>query len=153
MPFPTEIIRRFIAAKYPVLYLVSWEEERVERMVKLLGTKLFPNPIKFYTWSCVGGMRSDEAEIGDTSDTIQALDRVISDEETGFYLFRDLHFFLSDPRLIRKFRDVYRVLRSSYKTLFILSPVLVLPNELQVFNGTAFYNDARRYFKTGALGI
>lgn len=131
MPFPTEIIRRFIAAKYPILYLVSWEEERVERMVKLLGTKLFPNPIKFYTWSCVGGMRSDEAEIDDTSDAIQALDRVIGDQETGFYLFRDLHFFLTDPRLIRKLREVYRILRSSYKTLFILSPVLALPNELQ----------------------
>jgi SpoVK/Ycf46/Vps4 family AAA+-type ATPase len=131
MPFPTEIIKRFIAAKYPILYLVSWEEERVERMVKLLGTELFTNTLKFYTWSCIAGMRNNEAEISETRDVIQALDRVISDEETGFYLFKDLHFFLSDPSLIRKLRDIYQILRSSYKTLFILSPELVLPNELQ----------------------
>ncbi len=131
MPFPTEIIKKFIVAKYPILYLVSWEEERVERMVRLLGTELFSGPIKFYTWSCVGGMRGNGAEIGETRDVIRALDRVISDEGTGFYLFKDLHFFLSDPGLIRKLRDIYRVLRTSYKTLFILSPALVLPNELQ----------------------
>lgn len=131
MSFPTEIIKRFIAAKYPILYLVSWEEERVERLMKLLGTELFSKPIKFYTWSCICGMRSNGAEIDETRDVVQALDRVISDEETGFYLFKDLPFFLSDPRLIRKLRDVYQILRSSYKTLFILSPELVLPNELQ----------------------
>lgn len=131
MPFPTEIIKRFIAAKYPILYLVSWEEERVERMVKLLGTELFTNTLKFYTWSCIAGMRNNGAEISETRDVIQALDRVISDEETGFYIFRDLHFILSEPRLIRKLRDIYQILRSSYKTAFILSPELVLPNELQ----------------------
>ncbi|MER3447675.1 MAG: hypothetical protein C4291_12950 [Candidatus Dadabacteria bacterium] len=131
MSFPREIIKRFIVAGYPILYLVSWEEERVERMVKLLGAELFSNPVEFYTWSCVDGMRSNGTEIGETRDLIQALNRVISDEEAGFYLFKDLHFFLSNPELIRKLRDVYRILRSSCKTLFILSPVLILPNELQ----------------------
>jgi len=131
MPFPTETIKRYIAARYPILYLVSWEEDRVERMLSLLGSRLFTSPIKFYTWSCINGLRSNGIEIENTNDLIQALDRITREEETGFYLFKDLHFFLNDPRLIRKLREVYRALRTSYKTLFILSPSLILPNELE----------------------
>ncbi|MGH7909928.1 MAG: AAA family ATPase, partial [Thermodesulfobacteriota bacterium] len=131
MAFPTETIKRYIAARYPILYLVSWEEDRVERMLSLLGARLFTTPIKFYTWSCINGLRSNGIEVENTNDLIQALDRITREEETGFYLFKDLHFFLNDPRLIRKLREVYRALRTSYKTLFILSPSLILPYELE----------------------
>lgn len=42
MSFPSEVIKRFIAGRYPILYLVSWEEGRVERIVGFLGSCLFP---------------------------------------------------------------------------------------------------------------
>ncbi|HSE83334.1 MAG TPA: AAA family ATPase [Thermodesulfobacteriota bacterium] len=132
MPFPTEPIEKLIRAGYRILYLISWEEERVENNIRLLREKLFPDS-KFHTWSCTDGMKNEEGSIEETSDdAVRALNRIINDkEETGFYFFKDLHFFLDDPRLIRKLKDLYRALRDNSKILFILSPSLVLPNELE----------------------
>jgi SpoVK/Ycf46/Vps4 family AAA+-type ATPase len=130
MPFPTEAIERFITAGYPILYLISWEEERIENRLKLVGEKLYQGSLNFYTWSCTDGMRGEDGEVKETGDAIQALNKVINDKKSGFYLFKDLHFFLNDPKVIRKLKDVYQKLRRTTKTLFILSPSLILPNEL-----------------------
>ena len=131
MAFPTEAIERLITAGYPLLYLISWEEERVENNLRLIGNRLFSDTPKFYTWSCTDGMRDGTGEIEGSRDVIQALEKVIDNRESGFYLFKDLHFFLNDPRLIRRLKDVYQALRKMNKTLFILSPLLTLPNELE----------------------
>ncbi|HEX3036809.1 MAG TPA: AAA family ATPase [Thermodesulfobacteriota bacterium] len=131
MPFPTESIEKLIKAGYKILYLVSWEEERAEDNIKHLGERLFPTS-KFHTWSCTDGMKNEEGSIEGTSDdAVRALDRVINDKEAGLYFFKDLHFFLNDPRLIRKLKDIYQALRNNSKILFILSPSLVLPSELE----------------------
>lgn len=131
MPFPIETIESYITSGYPLLYLVSWEEERVESSLKLIGKKLFEDSLNFYTWSCTDGMRGEDGEVKDTDDVIQALEKVIDNKETAFYLFKDLHFFLNNPRLIRKLKDFYQRLRGNTKTIFILSPILTLPNELE----------------------
>ncbi len=131
MPFPTETIESYITSGYPLLYLVSWEEERVESSLKLIGKKLFEDSLNFYTWSCTDGMRGEDGEVKDTDDVIQALEKVIDNKENAFYLFKDLHFFLNNPRLIRKLKDFYQRLRRNTKTIFILSPILTLPNELE----------------------
>jgi AAA+ superfamily predicted ATPase len=131
MAFPTEAIERLITAGYPLLYLISWEEERVENNLRLIGNRLFNDGSKFYTWSCTDGMRDGTGEIEGSRDVIQALEKVIDNRESGFYLFKDLHFFLNDPRLIRRLKDVYQAVRKMNKTLFILSPLLTLPNELE----------------------
>ena len=34
MAFPSKTIENFVRAGYPILYLVSWEEERVENSVR-----------------------------------------------------------------------------------------------------------------------
>ncbi|MBI2487262.1 MAG: AAA family ATPase [Deltaproteobacteria bacterium] len=146
MPFPTEAIESFITAGYPILYLISWEEERIENRLKFIGKKFYQGSLNFYTWSCTDGMRGEDGEVKGTQDVIQALDKVIDNNESGFYIFKDLHFFLNDPKLIRRLKDVYQKLRSSSlnspplgsdprsqspNTLFILSPSLILPYELE----------------------
>ncbi|MEM2047489.1 MAG: hypothetical protein QXZ06_06370, partial [Candidatus Jordarchaeales archaeon] len=37
----------------------------------------------------------------------------------------------NDPRLIRRLKDTYHALKKTHKTLFILSPLLTLPSELE----------------------
>lgn len=131
MPFPTGTIESFINAGYPLLYLISWEEERIENSLKLIGEKLHRDSLNFCTWSCTEGMRNGVEKVLGTQEIIPALDKVIDNKESGFYIFKDLHFFLDDPKLIRKLKDVAQKLRKSPKTLFILSPSLILPNELE----------------------
>jgi SpoVK/Ycf46/Vps4 family AAA+-type ATPase len=59
------------------------------------------------------------------------LKKVQETNQKGFFLFKDLHFFLNDPKIIRELKDLHQTLKSSSKTLFIISPSAVLPPELE----------------------
>ena len=48
-----ERIRRALLGGYPLLYVVSWEEGRVERAVATLAQKFYDKPVPFAVWSCV----------------------------------------------------------------------------------------------------
>jgi len=131
MPFPKESIERLIKSGYPLIYLVSWEEERVEENLKQIGSNLFQDSFNFYTWSCTDGLMGKHGTIEGTVELIDALNKTAAETKAAFYLFKDLHFFLDDPKLIRKLKDLYHVLKKSSKIIFILSPSLILPYELE----------------------
>jgi ATP-dependent 26S proteasome regulatory subunit len=132
MPFPANDIKSFVKAGYPVLYLVSWEEERVENKLRVIGKELYGDPFKFYTWSCTDGLVTDGgAGVEETRDVCRALDRVISINEEAFFLFKDLSFFINEPQTIRRLKDIQRTQRGASKTLFVLSSSLNLPGELE----------------------
>ncbi len=131
MSFPTERIEKCVKAEFPILYLISWEEHRVEETLKLLAKSYFQEDYKFYTWSCTDGIRSDDGKVENSNEALNALSNVMENNHVGFYVFKDLHFFINDPKIIRKLKDLYQQLKSSPKTLFILSPSLVLPPELE----------------------
>ncbi|GIW47439.1 MAG: ATPase [Deltaproteobacteria bacterium] len=132
MPFPANDIKSFVKAGYPVLYLVSWEEERVENKLRVIGKELYGDSFKFYTWSCTDGLVTyGEGGVEETRDVYRALDRVISINEEAFFLFKDLSFFIKEPQTLRRLKDIQRTLRGGSKTLFVLSSSLNLPGELE----------------------
>lgn len=126
-----------IRARYPVIYIVSWEEARVEQHLQAIAAR---RGKQLYSWTVTAGIHKVGAPAGAKpralSDPIEALDQVIEHKEPAIYLFRDLHAFLR-PALpccrpsIRKLRDVARALSDSYKTLVICSPVLEMAPELE----------------------
>lgn len=131
MAFPTKTIENFVKAGYPILYLVSWEEERVENTIKSMGKNIYGDSGKFSVWSCTDGIRDASGSVNGTRDLAEALDKAIEDQAKGFYFFKDLNYYLSDPKLIRKLKDAYQRLRKSSKTIFILSNSLSIPLELE----------------------
>lgn len=130
MAFPTETIINYVRAGYPVLNLISWEEERVENTLKLISGKVLGENGDFYVWSCTEGITNGSGASQTIDGIVEALDKVIQDQGAGFYIFKDVNYFFDDPKLIRKLKDIYKKLRKSSKTLFILSNELSLPNEL-----------------------
>jgi hypothetical protein len=46
-------------------------------------------------------------------------------------LFKDVNYFLDDPRILRKLKDAYQRLRKSPKTIFILSHSVSIPLEIE----------------------
>ena len=52
-----ERIRRALLGGYPLVYVRSWEEARVERAITGVGAK-YEKPVPFASWSCVDGIRS-----------------------------------------------------------------------------------------------
>lgn len=125
MAFPTKAIENFVKAGYPILYLVSGEEERVENTLKTIGKNIHGDSARFTVWSCTDGFREGAENL------VKALDRVMTEQVKGFYVFKDVNYFLDDPRLVRKLKDAYQKLRKSSNTIVILSNTLSVPIELE----------------------
>lgn len=131
MAFPAKTIENFVKAGYPILNLVSWEEERVENAVRSIGQNIYGESSTFSVWSCTDGNNSGSAGFNGTENLVEALDRVMVEEGKGVYVFKDVNYFLDDPRIIRKLKDSYQKLRKTSKTVFVLSSSVSLPKELE----------------------
>ncbi len=127
-----------IRARYPLLYLVTCEEARVDAAVAAVGQRL-DKPV--WEWSCTTGLiPAGAAERPEpkhrhaaTRDPLAALDQVLDQAGPALYVFKDLHPFLNrqQPAVTRRLREIARHLKDTLKTLLLVAPVLELPAELE----------------------
>lgn len=127
----TDKIRRFIQGKAPLIYLISEEEERVERMIGAVAEKCGNASFQVYGWSCVTGLVRGKEKVDATTDPAKALALFLAIREPSLLIFKDLHLLLDNsPVLIRQLKEAYRMLRGGPKRVFFVCPELVLPHEL-----------------------
>jgi AAA+ superfamily predicted ATPase len=131
-PSPLEVL---IRARYPLLYVVSWEEERVMAELSTVAANLGKT---LYHWTIVQGLaRYRQGVVGPiegkrgTKDPIVGLREVFDTNEAAIFVFRDFHDFITDPNVKRTVRDLAGALRVSLSTVVLLSPVLRIPEELE----------------------
>jgi SpoVK/Ycf46/Vps4 family AAA+-type ATPase len=124
-------LKKFILSKASIVYILSDEEDRVEGILRELASTFQPKP-KLFIWNPFHGLTGENENIDDSKNPIEALDKVIQSTEQALYLFEGLQAFLkTDLSLPRKLKDLHRSLRNRYATLFIVAPVLVVPEELK----------------------
>jgi AAA+ superfamily predicted ATPase len=129
-----------IRARYPIIYVVTWEEERLEQRLLEIAKKRNKT---LHVWTCSQGMVQFGADAqrskggsGSTCDPVAGLDAVLSYVDPGIFLFKDLHDHLDSRmcvgnlRNIRRLRDVAHALRDTYKTIVMVSPIMKIPVEL-----------------------
>ncbi len=126
-----EQARKFVAARYSLIFVQTHEEERLERIIASLAQHAFSQPVPFFVWSCTTGLTSNEETVPQSEDPLVALEAVQAHARPALFLFRDLHPYLDDPKLIRKLRDIFRALRNTYKTVFFCGPTQKIPVECQ----------------------
>ena len=124
-----------LRARYPVIYVVSWEETRVEEALAEIAHR---RDKKLYLWSVARGISAygthmDSRKRVDirTTDPAVALDHVADSMENAVFVFKDLHPFFNSPAVTRRIRELSALLKNSYKTLVIIGPTLQVPLELQ----------------------
>ena len=120
-------IRKVLIARQPLISVISYEEERVEATLKHVARTILRNA-PFHTWAVTTGL--DRAG-GETCDPIYALDVVAADTQPSVYLFLDLHVYFDDPVLVRKLRDIRRLLKGKGRHIFMQSPPFKLPTRLR----------------------
>ncbi len=123
-----EEIKRALYARYPFIYVITWEEKRVERLLENLAQSLFKE--KPYCWTSTDGFVRNGERLENTENLLSALD-VVKKAERGLYLLKDPHPFFADPVIVRKFRDVYFSIKGKPVRLVVLSSVFKLPEELK----------------------
>ncbi len=130
-------IEVLIRAHYPILYLVTSEELRVQA---LIGEIAQHRQKKVFEWSYSTGIvpagtsiQSQKHRNPATKDPLAALDQVIEQVEPAIFVFKDFHPFLSRSNyaVIRKLKDIALHLKNSFKTVILVSPVMEIPTELE----------------------
>lgn len=132
MPFPSDTINKLIVAGYPILSLITWEEDRVIETITKLGKDKYGESLSCFNWSCTDGLKNNiDGKIENTNDPADALSHILNTDGRGFYFFKDLHFYLNDPSIIRKLKDVYNNVEKGTKYLFSLSSYINIPPYLE----------------------
>jgi ATP-dependent 26S proteasome regulatory subunit len=127
-------IEVLIRAKYPILYIVSWEERRVEESLQNVCKSLNRT---LHTWSVTQGMRPPvNRTSGPVKPTalpgeLEALALVHEAAEYTVFLLKDFHPYMKDYRVVRLLRDLALRLRGRATTLVIMGPSLNLPTDLE----------------------
>ncbi|MBV6491485.1 MAG: ATP-dependent zinc metalloprotease FtsH [Fimbriimonadaceae bacterium] len=127
-------IEILIRAKYPILYVTTWEERRLETALQGVCSEL---KRKLHTWSVTQGMRPPvNRTSGPPNPTtlpgeLEALALVHEAPEGSVFALRDFHPYMKDYRVVRLLRDLAHRLRGRATTLILIGPVLSLPVELE----------------------
>jgi ATP-dependent 26S proteasome regulatory subunit len=128
-------IETLIRAKYPILYIVSWEEQRVEEAVQAVCENLKRT---LYGWTVTGGVKPpierstvSSTKTGGLPREIEVLAQIHEATDNAVFLLKDFHPYLSDYRVVRLLRDLAAKMRGRAQTLIIVSPSLTLPQDLE----------------------
>jgi len=136
MNFQAEI-ETLIRARYPILYILSSEEVRVQNVIVEVAKK---RQKKVFEWSYSTGVvpagtsiQSQKNRSAATKDPLMALDQVIEQVEPAIFLFKDFHPFLSKNNfaVVRRLKEIALHLKNSFKTIVLVSPLLQIPTELE----------------------
>jgi hypothetical protein len=125
-------IQNYIRAGYSGLYLVSFEEQRVEAELKAIAQTL---QYRLFAWSMTEGLVDPDkgTVINDCHDAVDTLAAISELPENSIILLRDYHLFFEDvnPVLLRALKDELRTARTKSKTLIVMGCRLCLPLELE----------------------
>ena len=122
-----------IRARYPLIYLVSWEEQRLDAILQDVAQSHGKSLLQ---WSVTRGLRrvsgARSMAISEQSrDPIEALGAIAKLTEASLVVLKDFHPFLDNPTVVRALRELSQDLKSTYTTVILLSPTLTIPVELE----------------------
>lgn len=131
-------IETLIRARYPLIYVVSFEESRVDDEMSRI-TK--DRKKELYKWSITKGLEMpDGSLLSDFKDPIKVLEYILQADVNGVFVMKDYHPYLNEPVVVRKLRDVAHALKTSMKNVVFISPVLKIPMELEKEFSVIDYN-------------
>src|SRR5216683_374356 len=122
-----------IRARYPLIYLVSWEEQRLDGILQDLAAQ---HGKVLFAWSVTRGLRRIGGaravpHLDPQKSPVEMLATLGKLGEPSLVVLKDFHPFLSDPQVVRALRELAQDLKSTYTTVILLSPVLQIPVELE----------------------
>jgi SpoVK/Ycf46/Vps4 family AAA+-type ATPase len=125
-----EELNILIQAQYPLIYLVTSEEQRAEQEIAKMAQHR-----GVFIWTVTHGI----VEYGQVRQTTQhntvspesAIEWVIRQKEHGIYIFKDLHAFIDAPVTTRWLRDAIASFKGTEKIIILMSPVQQVPIELE----------------------
>ncbi len=122
-----------IRARYPLIYLVTWEEQRVEALVADMARAHGKDLVE---WTATRGLRALAGTLKgpqgeETRSPLAALHAIGRLGSPSLVLLKDFHRHLDEATTVRALRELAFALKSAWTTVLIVAPSLVLPEELE----------------------
>ncbi|OFV82750.1 MAG: hypothetical protein A2Y78_16330 [Acidobacteria bacterium RBG_13_68_16] len=128
MATTVEQVATALASAYPLIVVLSPEEDRIERLLQRFASSAKPQALPVSVWNCLDGL----AGRADSRDPVAALTWVGAEGPQGFYIFKDIQALLVGNRpLLRSLRDTAATIRNTGRFIFLLGPSLDVPDELK----------------------
>ncbi|MDX2239908.1 MAG: AAA family ATPase [Leptolyngbyaceae cyanobacterium bins.302] len=129
-----EELNILIQAQYPLVYLVTSEEERAEQTIAAIAQQSKPQR-RVFIWTVTHGI----VEYGQPRNVTQhntvspeaAIEWVTRQRDPALFVFKDLHPFVDSPAVARWLRDAIASFRGTQRSLILMSPVQQVPIELE----------------------
>jgi AAA+ superfamily predicted ATPase len=120
-----------LRARYPIIYIPTREEERVEIAIAQLAKERGNRAV--YVWDFVEGYQDNPNYIGaGKRNPLQALELTdkLPESAQAILVLRDFHRFLEDVSISRKLRNLAKKLKSQPKNIVIIAPQITIPEDL-----------------------
>ncbi|TAE93735.1 MAG: AAA family ATPase [Oscillatoriales cyanobacterium] len=120
-----------LRSRYPLIYIPTREEERVEVAIAQSAKKQGSRAV--YIWDFVDGYQGNPNDTGfGKRNPLQALEFVekLPASAPAIFILRDFQRFLEDVSISRKLRNLARLLKSVSKNIVIVSPITSIPEDL-----------------------
>lgn len=121
-----------LKARYPLIYIVTSEEERVEYLLKYSTKKYLARTC--YSWDFIDGYKGNPNDIGFAArNPLEALNLPdkLTPETGAIFILKDYDNFLKDFSVIRKLKNLGKTLKTQPKNIIIVSSELTLPDSLK----------------------
>ncbi len=127
-----------LRAKYPLIYIVTAEEEPVEEILTEVALQSSPSR-RILFWDIARGWSDNNADKGSVMAALSRIaqrDKVTKDGDNVLYVLRDLHPILKYPHneryipMIRELKNLARDLKRDRRTIALTSHTLEIPAEL-----------------------
>jgi SpoVK/Ycf46/Vps4 family AAA+-type ATPase len=128
-----EELNILIQAQYPLIYLVTAEEDRAEKEIATIA-QMKQQPRKLFVWTLTHGMVEYGQARTTQHNTISpeaAIEWTIREKEPSLFIFKDLHPFKDSPAVTRWLRDAIASFQGTQKSIILMSPVQQIPIELE----------------------
>ncbi len=127
-----------IRAQYPLIYLITSEEERAQQAIAEIVARTAEGKARprIYLWTVTRGIVEwgNSERVSGQHNTISpeaAIEWVVRQKEPGIYIFKDLHPFLESPTVTRWLRDAIASFKGTEKIMILMSPYQKTPPELE----------------------
>lgn len=133
-------LTRLFRARFPYIYLTTYEEERAISLIKKISSseKFVKIPRDVYVWTQTRGFLLDGKIIEGTNLPDKAIDFIKKVEKNAIFIMCDFHVYFgikgrnTDHNVVRNLRDIVDTLKTQKfrKNVIFLSSELVIPDTM-----------------------
>lgn len=135
-------LSHLLRARFPYIYIASYEEERATKFIKEIVTdeSQIKYPREVFIWTQANGLKNSNNQVmtnaQDANGVISFIEKYNKD---AIFILYDFHVFFgykqrpADPVIVRALRDLIPILKTSQvrKNVIFISPDLIIPDTLK----------------------